>query len=57
MLAIIGEEVSSTASGRLTINDAKKPSSVVCVVASVCIQTGPASFQVSTQIAEGAGTR
>src|ERR1044072_288168 len=39
------------------ISDAKKPSSVVCVVASVCIQTGPTSFHVSIQIAEGAGTR
>src|SRR5262245_30936665 len=45
------------ANGRLTTSDAKKPSSVVCAVASVCIETGPTSFQVSAQIADGAGTR
>src|SRR3954471_21006016 len=52
-----GEAVSRIANGRLTTSDAKKPSSVVCVVASVCIDTGPMSFQVSAQMAEGAGTR
>ena len=57
MLAISGEAVSRTANGKLTISDAKKPSNVVCVVASVCIHTGPASFHVSAQIADGAGTR
>src|ERR1043166_7983156 len=57
VLAIAGEDVSRIAKGKLTISDAKKPSSVVWVVASVCIETCPASFQVSAQIADGAGTR
>src|SRR4051795_7030231 len=57
VFATIGEAVSRMAKGRLTISDAKKPSSVVCVVARVCIDTWPMSFQVSVQIAEGAGTR
>src|ERR1044072_9034931 len=39
------------------ITDAAKPSSTVWVVASVCVTTGPSSFIVSTQIADGAGTR
>ena len=57
MLAITGDAVSRIASGKLTISDARKPSNVVWVVASVCIETCPASFQVSVQIADGAGTR
>ena len=52
-----GDAVIRTASGRLTTSEARKPSSTVCVVASVCTDTGPTSFQVSVQIADGAGTR
>ena len=55
MLATAGEAVSRTANGRLTISDARKPSRVVCVVASVCIETWPASFQVSSLITLGSG--
>src|SRR5947209_15793075 len=56
VFATMGEAVSRIAKGRLTTSDAKKPSSVVCVVARVCIDTWPMSFQVSVQIADGAGT-
>src|SRR5712691_8160958 len=39
------------------MTEAAKPSSTVSVVASVCMATGPGICQVSTQMAEGAGTR
>src|SRR5215467_6210890 len=53
--ATMGEEVSSTANGRLTNTETAKPSSTVLVVTSACQATLAGSALVSFQIAEGAG--
>src|SRR5918996_917002 len=56
-LATAGEEVSSTASGRLMTIEAMKPSMMVFIVAAVCQPMLPATARQSRQITLGAGRR